>query len=77
MSDAPMSTPVKRVPFWRRPRRLNRQIAGTLVATALVAVALFGALNYIAADRLLRAGGFEQLSGIAVFQHACLLWRDV
>ena len=61
----PAPTPDRRVPFWRRPRRISRQIAGTLVATALVAVALFGALNYVAADRLLRAGGFEQLAGVA------------
>mgnify|MGYP001812966723 CR=1 FL=1 len=44
------------LPFWRRPRRLRRQITGTLIITALVAVALFGALNFFAAERLLLDG---------------------
>lgn len=53
------------LPFWRRPRRLRRQIARTLVLTALAAIALFGALNYLAADRLLRTGTQEQLASVA------------
>jgi class 3 adenylate cyclase len=53
------------LPFWRRPRRLGPQIARTLVLTALAAVALFGALNYYAADRLLRDGTQEQLVSVA------------
>ena len=65
MFEEELAARTARLPFWRRPRRLRRQIAGTLVATALVAVALFGALNYVAADRLLRAGSFEQLDGVA------------
>ncbi len=44
------------LPFWRRPRRLRRHITATLVVTALIAVALFGAINYVAADRLLLDG---------------------
>ena len=44
------------LPFWQRPRRLRRQITATLVVTALIAVALFGAINYVAADRLLLQG---------------------
>lgn len=67
MSDAiPEPTPQARwVPFWRRPRRLRRHITATLVATALVSVVLFGALNYVAADRLLLDGTQEQLVGLA------------
>lgn len=48
-----------------RPRRLRRQIAGTMVITALVAVGLFGALNYYAADDLLRTGTQDQLASVA------------
>ena len=55
----------RKPPFWRRPRRLRRQIAGTLVITSLVAVVLFGALNYGAADQLLRAGTTDQLDSVA------------
>ncbi len=65
MFEDELAARTAKLPFWRRPRRLRRQIAGTLVATALVAVALFGALNYVAADRLLRAGSFDQLDGVA------------
>ena len=73
----PAPTPDRRVPFWRRPRRISRQIAGTLVATALVAVALFGALNYVAADRLLRAGGFEQLAVQGLMVLVIIAWVSV
>ena len=54
-----------RVPFWRRPRRLRRHITATLVVTALVSVVLFGALNYVAADRRLLDGTQDQLVGLA------------
>jgi class 3 adenylate cyclase len=53
------------VPFWRRPRKLRRQITGTLMAVALVAVALFGALNYYAADQLLLDGTKGELESEA------------
>lgn len=53
------------LPFWRRPRRLRRQITTTLLLTALVALALFGALNYVAADTLLLDGTTAQLSSEA------------
>ena len=49
----------------RPPRRLRRQIAGTLVATAFIAVALFGALNFFAASQLLRDGTEEQVASVA------------
>jgi methyl-accepting chemotaxis protein len=55
-----------RVPPWRRPRRLRRQITAVLAITALVAVLLFGVLNYVAADRLLVNGTTEQLETVAV-----------
>ena len=63
--DVPGATPGEQLPFWRRPRRLRRQITTTLVATSLVSVLLFGTLNYIAADRLLFDGTREQLSSVA------------
>lgn len=53
------------LPFWRRPRRLRRQITATLVLTALVALALFGALNYFAANTLLLDGTTGQLTSEA------------
>lgn len=62
-SDAPPGA--ARVPFWRRPRKLRRQITGTLMAVALVAVALFGALNYYAADQLLLDGTRGELESEA------------
>jgi class 3 adenylate cyclase len=57
--------PERRVPFWRRPRRLRRHITATLVVTALVSVVLFGGLNYVAADRLLLDGTQDRLVGLA------------
>ncbi len=53
------------LPFWRRPRRLRRQITTTLVLTALVALSLFGAINYFAADKLLLDGTTAQLANEA------------
>ena len=53
------------LPWYRRPRRLRRQVAGTLVVTALVAIALFGGLSYYASDRLLREGATDQLNSVA------------
>lgn len=54
-----------RVPPWRRPRRLRRQITAVLAITSLVAVLLFGVLNFLAADDLLVDGTTEQLEGVA------------
>lgn len=53
------------LPWYRRPRRLRRQVAGTLVVTALAAVALFGGLSYYASDQLLRRGAYDQLASVA------------
>ena len=58
-------TPARRPPFWRRPRRLRRQITGTLVVTSLIAIVLFGALNYVAANQLLNEGVKSQLDSVA------------
>ncbi len=55
-------------PFWRRPRRLRRQITATLMTVALVAIVLFGALNYYAADRLLLDGTTTQLESEAAMR---------
>ena len=38
--DEDLAARSARLPFWRRPRRLRRQIAGTLVITALLAVVI-------------------------------------
>ena len=53
------------LPWYRRPRRLRRQVAGALVVTALTAVALFGGLSYFASDQLLRRGANDQLTSVA------------
>lgn len=53
------------LPWYRRPRRVRRQVAGALVATALVAVVLFGGLSYYASDQLLRRGATDQLASVA------------
>ncbi len=58
------------LPFWRRPRRLRRQITAMLVGVSLVAVALFGMLNYLAADRLLLDGTTAQLESEAQLRAA-------
>ncbi len=52
------------LPWWRRPRRLSRQLAGALVLTALLALATFGGLNYVAARDLLVVGTQNQLAAI-------------
>ena len=49
---------------WRRPRRLRRQLAVALAVTALLAVATFGALNYVAARQLLVEGTQSQLAAV-------------
>lgn len=74
-SDAPESSAVPAdiaaiqrraadLPWWRRPRKLRRQLAVTLVATALASVLLVGGLNYVAARDLLDQGTEDQLVGI-------------
>ena len=55
----------ERVPPWRRPRRLRRQITAVLAITALIAVLLFGVLNFVAANRLLVTGTTDQLQTVA------------
>ncbi len=52
------------LPWWRRPRRLRRQLAGTLVLVALISVLLAGGLNYVAAENLLSDGTKNQLEGV-------------
>lgn len=52
-------------PFWRRPRRLRRQLAGLQATTVLVAMLLVGGLNLVAAGRLLDRGSAEQLVQVA------------
>jgi class 3 adenylate cyclase len=51
------------LPRWRRPRRLRRQLARTLVGTALLSVLLVGGVNFVAARALLDRGTQEQLVG--------------
>ena len=52
------------LPWWRRPRQLRRQLAWTLVGSALASVLLIGAVNYVAARDLLDEGTQDQLVGI-------------
>ena len=52
------------LPWWRRPRRLRRQLIGTLVIVAFASVALVGGLNFVAAHRLLDDGTRDQLASI-------------
>ena len=52
------------LPWWRRPRKLRRQLAGTFVAVALLSVLLVGGLNFVAARQLLDDGTRDQLVGI-------------
>ncbi len=52
------------LPWWRRPRRLRRQLIGTLVIVAFASVALVGGLNFVAAQRLLDDGTRDQLASI-------------
>lgn len=52
------------LPWWHRPRRIRRQLATALVVTALLAVATFGGLNYVAARELLVRGTEDQLAAV-------------
>lgn len=63
--SGPVADPWQRLaalPWWRRPRRLRRQLAVALVITALLAVATFGGLNFFAARELLFRGTEQQLA---------------
>lgn len=51
------------LPWWRRPRRLRRQLSRTLVLVSLLSVLLVGGLNFVAASDLLDAGTEDQLVG--------------
>jgi len=53
------------LPWYRRPRRLRRQVTIALALSALTAVVLFGGLSYYASDALLRDGGNDQLISVA------------
>lgn len=72
MSDTPPTSGQPRefeerfasLPRWRRPRRLRRQLALALVTTAAVAVATFGAVNFVGARDLLVRGTEDQLVAV-------------
>ncbi len=51
------------LPWWRRPRRLRRQLSRTLVVVSLLSVILVGGLNFFAAQDLLDQGTEDQLTG--------------
>ena len=55
-------------PWWRRPRRMNRQLSISLALVALVSVLLVGTLNFFAARSLLQEGTEERLVGAAESQ---------
>ncbi|MCV2396333.1 adenylate/guanylate cyclase domain-containing protein [Actinotalea sp. M2MS4P-6] len=59
-----MTEQPRRRPWWRRPRRLSRQLAAALVVTALLAVVTFGVLNFVAARNLLVGGTEAQLAAV-------------
>jgi class 3 adenylate cyclase len=58
----PVQDRIESLPWWRRPRHLRRQLAAALVITALLAVATFGGLNFVAARELLVRGTEELLA---------------
>ncbi len=51
--------------WWRRPRPLRRKITVALIVTALLAVGVFGAINFFAARNLLVEGTEDQLGSVA------------
>jgi class 3 adenylate cyclase len=51
------------LPWWRRPRRLRRQLSRTLVVVSLLSLILVGGLNFFAAQDLLDEGTEDQLVG--------------
>ncbi len=59
-------------PWWRRPQRMGRQLAGALVVTAALAVLTFGGLNYVAARDLLVRGTEGQLAGVGAGRAAAI-----
>ncbi|MDX2381483.1 MAG: HAMP domain-containing protein [Acidimicrobiia bacterium] len=54
---------LRALPWWRRPRRLRRQLSLTLVLISLLSVLLVGGLNFVAASELLDEGTEDQLVG--------------
>ncbi|MCP3856462.1 MAG: HAMP domain-containing protein [Actinomycetia bacterium] len=62
-ADSPSGKPSD-LPWWRRPRHLRRQLAGTLVLVALASIVLVAGLNFIAARQLLDQGARDQLAGV-------------
>lgn len=52
------------LPWWRRPRRIGRQLAVALVLSALLAVLTFGGLNFFAARDLLVTGTQDRLIAV-------------
>lgn len=54
---------LRALPWWRRPRKLRRQLSRTLVFVAFLSVLLVGGLNFFAARQLLDNGTEEQLVG--------------
>jgi class 3 adenylate cyclase len=60
------------LPRWRRPRRLRRQLAAALVVTALLAVATFGAVNFVAARELLVRNTENQLAAVGTTRSASI-----
>jgi len=55
----------ERLPWWKRPRRLRRLLAGVLAGTAFVSLLIVGILNYFAANKLLTDGARDQLISVA------------
>ena len=68
MTDHPDSVSAAKLPWWQRPRKLRRQLAGTLVLVAFISVAIVGGLNFYGASGLLNDGTEEALGGIGEAQ---------
>lgn len=63
--SATLDQRLRSLPWWRRPRRLRREVAWALVLTALLAVATFGGVNFFAARDLLVRETEQQLANVA------------
>ncbi|MEM9033052.1 MAG: hypothetical protein AAGA99_09175 [Actinomycetota bacterium] len=55
---------VDSLPWWRRPRRLRRQLVTALVLVGLLSVIVVGALNLVAARQLVDEGTRQNLTAI-------------
>ncbi|MCP5024985.1 MAG: HAMP domain-containing protein [Actinomycetia bacterium] len=60
----PSDTVSSDLSWWQRPRRLKRQLAGSMIAVTVLSVGLVGGLNFIAGRRLLNEGTSAQMASV-------------